>query len=202
MIIGSIMLHEFGHLITALWFKVKVTAYSIGFGKVLLHKKWKKIDWRISLIPLGGYCELEERIGEPHSLAELSYSKQLIIILAGILMNLLIATICYWIQFRSFFMGFYFDLQIWKLLLTNNYDSISYLVYHLDLNPYILQCSILNIGLFITNLLPIPALDGGYIWLLPLQKKLSPITYKRIIYFGILFLIISQVWLIYYWWLR
>ena len=54
-----ILFHEFGHFIAAKIFGVKVEAFSIGFGPVLLHKKIKGTDFRISLFPLGGYCSMK-----------------------------------------------------------------------------------------------------------------------------------------------
>ncbi len=59
-ILGIIVfIHELGHFIAALVCKVKVEAFSIGMGPVLIHKTFKNIDWRISLFPLGGYCAMK-----------------------------------------------------------------------------------------------------------------------------------------------
>ena len=77
-----IIFHEFGHFIAAKLFGVKVESFSVGFGPVLLHKKIRGTDYRLSLIPLGGYCGLKgekdfqnaienglsEIVGEPDSL--------------------------------------------------------------------------------------------------------------------------------------
>ena len=54
-----IVFHEFGHYFAARIFGVKVEAFSVGFGPVLFHKKFKGTDWRLSLIPLGGYCGMK-----------------------------------------------------------------------------------------------------------------------------------------------
>lgn len=54
-----IFFHELGHFLCARFFKVKINAFSIGIGPVVLHKKIKDTDYRISLIPLGGYCSME-----------------------------------------------------------------------------------------------------------------------------------------------
>ncbi len=50
--------HEFGHFLFAKLFGMKVDIFSIGFGKKLLGFKWRETDYRISLIPLGGYVKL------------------------------------------------------------------------------------------------------------------------------------------------
>lgn len=57
-----IFVHEFGHLITAKAFGMRVFIFSFGFGRRLLGFKWGDTDCRVSLVPLGGYVKLE---GEP-----------------------------------------------------------------------------------------------------------------------------------------
>ncbi len=53
-----VFVHEFGHFIVARLTGVEVSAFSIGFGKVLWEKQDKKGTlWRISAVPLGGYCQ-------------------------------------------------------------------------------------------------------------------------------------------------
>src|SRR6188474_2753892 len=57
-----IFFHEFGHFITAKAFGMRVFIFSFGFGKRLFGFKRGDTDYRVSLIPLGGYVKLE---GEP-----------------------------------------------------------------------------------------------------------------------------------------
>lgn len=54
-----ILFHEFGHFIAAKLFGVKVECFSIGFGPVLLHKMYRGTDYRLSLLPFGGYCGMK-----------------------------------------------------------------------------------------------------------------------------------------------
>ena len=54
-----IFFHELGHFLAAKLFGVKVEAFSIGFGPKLFHKTIKGTDYRISCIPLGGYCAMK-----------------------------------------------------------------------------------------------------------------------------------------------
>ena len=54
-----IIFHEFGHFIAAKLCKIEVEAFSVGMGPVLLHKTIRGTDFRISLVPLGGYCTLK-----------------------------------------------------------------------------------------------------------------------------------------------
>lgn len=55
-----VVIHEFGHFITAKMFKVYVTEFSIGFGPALYSKKKENKETRFSIrgIPLGGYCAM------------------------------------------------------------------------------------------------------------------------------------------------
>src|ERR687890_2002968 len=58
-ILGSaVVLHEFGHFIVAKILKMRVETFSVGFGKRLFGRKWGTTDYRVSLIPLGGYVKL------------------------------------------------------------------------------------------------------------------------------------------------
>jgi regulator of sigma E protease len=54
-----IFVHEFGHLITAKAFGMRVFIFSFGFGKRLFGFKWGETDCRVSAVPLGGYVKLE-----------------------------------------------------------------------------------------------------------------------------------------------
>lgn len=54
-----VFFHELGHFFAAKLFGVKVEAFSIGFGPVLLHRKKGDTDYRLSLIPVGGYCAMK-----------------------------------------------------------------------------------------------------------------------------------------------
>ncbi len=54
-----IIIHEFGHYLMARFFGVRVTKFSLGFGKEM----WGRTDragtrWAISLLPVGGYVEI------------------------------------------------------------------------------------------------------------------------------------------------
>lgn len=53
-----VTIHEFGHLIVAKLSGIPVEVFSIGFGPTLLKKKWRETEYRLSLIPLGGYIKM------------------------------------------------------------------------------------------------------------------------------------------------
>ena len=54
-----VFIHELGHFAAARVSGVKVEAFSIGMGPVLLHKEWRGTDWRLSALPFGGYCAMK-----------------------------------------------------------------------------------------------------------------------------------------------
>ncbi len=101
-----VFVHEFGHFIAARWARVRVDAFSIGFGPALL--KWtdkRGTVWKLSALPLGGYvsiygqsdmfnrkayAKLSAKEKQGHYLTAPAW-KQFIIIAAGVAMNFLLA---------------------------------------------------------------------------------------------------------------
>src|SRR5687768_7772843 len=55
---AAVVLHEFGHFIVAKLLKIRVETFSVGFGPRLFGWKKGHTDYRVSLIPLGGYVKL------------------------------------------------------------------------------------------------------------------------------------------------
>ncbi len=94
-----VFVHEFGHFIAAKLIGVRVHVFSIGFGTRLFGFKRGDTDYRISLIPLGGYVKMagenptEALAGSPDEFASRSVLERLIIVLAGPFMNLLWAVL-------------------------------------------------------------------------------------------------------------
>ena len=100
-----VLIHETGHLIAARICGVKVEAFSVGMGPILLHKTIKNTDYRLSLIPLGGYCEMKgekafsealesnakEITGEPDSLYGVHPLKRAFIAFMGPFFNVIFA---------------------------------------------------------------------------------------------------------------
>src|SRR5213080_282505 len=50
--------HEAGHFVMAKLFRVRVLVFSFGFGKRLFGFRKGETDYRVSLIPLGGYVRM------------------------------------------------------------------------------------------------------------------------------------------------
>lgn len=53
-----VVVHEFGHYLFAKLFNVKAEAFSVGFGPKLWARYFGETEFRLSLIPLGGYVKL------------------------------------------------------------------------------------------------------------------------------------------------
>ncbi len=96
---SAILFHEFGHFIVARFFGVRVNVFSLGFGPKLFGWKGKETDYRVSLLPLGGYIKMEgedaeEKISDPtRSFCGKSRWKRICIVLAGPLANVILAVV-------------------------------------------------------------------------------------------------------------
>jgi len=94
-----IIVHEFGHFLTARWMGVSVERFSVGFGKKLFSFMYKETEFLVCLIPLGGYVKMlgDER-GECQGSAGEFYSKPIwkrtLVVLNGPVVNYLFALFC------------------------------------------------------------------------------------------------------------
>ncbi len=93
-----VALHEFGHFLAARFFGVQVDAFSIGFGPVLCKKKVGETEFRLSLIPLGGYVKMlgensRQATSDPKSFASKNWWQRVVIAFAGPFANLVVAFI-------------------------------------------------------------------------------------------------------------
>jgi membrane-associated protease RseP (regulator of RpoE activity) len=57
-VLGSVALHEAGHLVPGKLFNVKVTQFFVGFGRTLWSRRRGETEYGLKAIPLGGYCKL------------------------------------------------------------------------------------------------------------------------------------------------
>jgi regulator of sigma E protease len=97
-----VFIHEFGHFFMAKLVGVRVEVFSFGFGKRLLGRRKGPTDYRISLIPVGGYVKFlgEEafeagRILEPDNFMAKKRWERFLIIVMGALMNVLLAIVIF-----------------------------------------------------------------------------------------------------------
>ena len=88
--------HELGHFIAAKACGVKVNEFSFGMGPVLLSKKGEETLYSLRMIPIGGFCAMEgedtqESDDNPRAFNNKRWWQKIIILLAGVTMNVLIA---------------------------------------------------------------------------------------------------------------
>lgn len=119
-----VFVHEFGHFAAAKLTGMRADVFAIGFGKRLFG--WNRIsgfsfgelpkdfdgmgntDYRLCLLPLGGYVKIAGMVDEsfdtefadkepqPYEFRAKSMWKKIIVITAGVIMNLLLALLIFW----------------------------------------------------------------------------------------------------------
>ncbi len=101
---GSIFLHELGHFLAARKRGLKVERFSIGFGPRLFGWTRDGVDYRVSLLPLGGYVSLPQLAdmgrlegGEGEKQAErlppIGFADKVIVAVMGPVANVLFALV-------------------------------------------------------------------------------------------------------------
>jgi len=92
-----VLVHELGHFIVAKLCRVRVEVFSIGFGTRLFGFKRGDTDYRLSLLPLGGYVKMsgempgETKSDDPGELENHPRWQRVLIALAGPFANFLLA---------------------------------------------------------------------------------------------------------------
>jgi membrane-associated protease RseP (regulator of RpoE activity) len=118
-----IILHELGHLLTAKLVGCHVEVFSIGFGKELYSFNFKGTKYRIALFPLGGYNQLKHELDycrDKHALPNLTYSKKLLVLSAGCIINIVTGLIAFFIGLKLLnYNLFYFGAISTMLGITN-----------------------------------------------------------------------------------
>ena len=98
-----IFIHELGHFLAAKWCDVHVETFSIGFGPPLpgCCFQYGETVYQIALFPLGGYVKMvgegaeEEGEEDPRSFKNKTVGQRMLIISAGVVMNVLLAAVCF-----------------------------------------------------------------------------------------------------------
>lgn len=103
-----IFVHELGHFLAAKWAKVRVDKFCIGFGKELIGFTRGETRYSLNVLPLGGYVKMLgqedfviDKSGElkvkdnPDSFSNKPIGQRMVIISAGVVMNLLFAAVAF-----------------------------------------------------------------------------------------------------------
>jgi regulator of sigma E protease len=101
-----IFVHEAGHLLVAKGFGVRVLTFSLGFGKRIWGFRRGETDYRVSLVPLGGYVQLggedpAEVTDDPAEFLNKPRWQRVLVYLAGPAMNVVLAVVLIAVVFMA-----------------------------------------------------------------------------------------------------
>jgi len=95
-----VFVHEFGHFFVAKLVKVRVLVFSWGYGKRLFGFKKGETDYRVSIVPMGGYVkfageEVFEKGGkfEPGDFMAKKRWERFLVLAMGSIMNIILAVV-------------------------------------------------------------------------------------------------------------
>ncbi len=95
-----VFVHEFGHFFIAKLMKVRVEVFSWGYGKRLFGFKKGETDYRVSLIPMGGYVKFsgeeafdQKRELAPHDFMAKKRWQRFLVLVMGSVMNIILAVV-------------------------------------------------------------------------------------------------------------
>jgi regulator of sigma E protease len=94
-----IFAHEFGHFFVAKLLKIRVEVFSLGFGPRLLGWRRDHTDYRISLLPLGGYVKMagenpgEDLSGSPDEFLSRPKWERFVVLVMGATLNIVLAVV-------------------------------------------------------------------------------------------------------------
>ncbi len=101
-----IFIHELGHFLVAKKIGVRVHAFSLGFGPALIRRQIGETDYRVSLIPLGGYVKLageqreDSNSGEDWEFMSKKPWQRAAVLVAGVTCNTILAFILFIAAFK------------------------------------------------------------------------------------------------------
>ena len=108
-----VFFHELGHFLAAKLFRIGVPVFSLGFGPRLFGFRRAETDYRVSLIPLGGYVRLtgdeadEHRVGAPEEFLSRPKWQRFVVFVAGATFNIALAFLAMW-----FYFGYYGKVEV------------------------------------------------------------------------------------------
>lgn len=187
-----IFVHELGHYLAARAIKIPIEIFSIGFGPKLWSWKRGSTEFRISWIPLGGY--VLPALASEEDYFKIPVRQRFVFSLGGPLANLILPVFLFaivnamksgisisglfikpWEQTVAHFMQI---LNTLPMLFTHP-DKLSGVVGIVsqggafigkNLSNGLMFTIIISLNLAVLNLLPIPGLDGGKIFMSLLEK--------------------------------
>jgi membrane-associated protease RseP (regulator of RpoE activity) len=190
--------HEASHMLVSKLFGVKVKKFAIGFGPIVFSKVYGETSYELRLLPLGGFVQCDGENPESkvkRGFFSLPWYKRALIALAGPLASLLLGYLIVYglllvkgwplllaVGKAAGFVAMVFTktyqffagtlppaeaaggvsgpVMIVKILSDSLKDSVTQFMFVLSLIS-------LSLGMF--NLLPLPMLDGGHVFLYTLE---------------------------------
>lgn len=101
-----VLVHEFGHFWVARRAGIGVEEFGVGYPPRIWQRKKNGIIYSINLLPLGGFVRLKGEFGDskdPAAFNQASVWKRIMVVVAGVVMNLLFAWV---VLFIAFMVGF------------------------------------------------------------------------------------------------
>ena len=101
-----VLVHEFGHFITAKKCGIYVHEFAIGMGPTIFKKKGKETLYSIHLLPIGGFVSMagedvnsnlvaDRKVTTDRLFCNKNYWQKLLVLLAGVTMNFILALVIY-----------------------------------------------------------------------------------------------------------
>ncbi len=102
-----VAIHEFGHMLTAKWFGMRVEKYAIGFPPKIIGKQIGETEYMIGAVPLGGFVKISGMVDEsldtnklneppqPYEFRAKPAWQRLIVMLGGVIVNVLAGIIIF-----------------------------------------------------------------------------------------------------------
>lgn len=171
----SIAIHEFGHYISCKTFGVPVSDFSIGLGPTLIKFKKFNTTFKLKPFPFGGYIKNTD-----NDLNKIHFLKEWIIILSGIFLNLVVTIVCLSLYFNKSIPNV-ISILFTKMLgpILKKYITLSSyfganlsmgstmpeIISYAQPTQILLFLGVINLMFFAFNLLPLPPLDGGQLYM-------------------------------------
>ena len=99
-----VLIHEFGHFLMAKKFGIKVLEFGFGIPPKIFGKKFGETEYSLNFLPIGGFVrllgedELDKKVLEnKHSFAHQNVWKRITVVVAGVVMNFLLAFLLFYI---------------------------------------------------------------------------------------------------------
>lgn len=187
-----ILIHELGHFLAARWMKIPVSRFSVGYGPKLWAFRRKGIEYRLAVIPFGGY--VLPSVEDAEGYLRIPSGRRILFALGGPVANVLLAVLLLAVYnaagadrsaYGLFVAPFVQTAQMLARIVAGvvqllvRPDRIAGVVgivamgaRHVGLGAPRAAAfgAVLSLNLAVINLLPLPPLDGGKIVLDVLQR--------------------------------